>query len=66
MAQQRLRMLFCDHLNLARGKYLPAEKMTDASTRLCQGVYAVTYAKDLIPAPGGTMLEGSARYGFVL
>ncbi|MEM7208092.1 MAG: glutamine synthetase family protein [Pseudomonadota bacterium] len=58
MAKQRLRMLFCDHLNLARGKYLPAEKMTDASTRLCQGVYAVTYGKDLIPAPGSSLLEG--------
>ncbi len=58
MNSDRLRVLFCDHLSLARGKYLPANKIGDGSTRLCQGVYALTYAKDLIPAPGGALLEG--------
>ena len=27
MANDRLRLLFCDHLNIARGKYLPADKL---------------------------------------
>ena len=55
---ERLRLLFCDHLSLARGKYLPASKIGNGSSRFCQGTYAVTYDKELVPAPGGTMLEG--------
>jgi glutamine synthetase len=62
---ERLRLLFCDHLNLARGKYLPAAKMGDGSSRFCLGVYAVSYAKDLIPAPGSKMLEGLPDYDAV-
>ena len=55
---ERLRLLFCDHLSLARGKYLPASKIGNGSSRFCQGTFAVTYDKELVPAPGGTMLEG--------
>ena len=68
MNNQRLRILFCDHLSLARSKYLPADMLSDATatdessqlreSRFCQGVYALTYDKDLIPAPGSKMLEG--------
>jgi glutamine synthetase len=55
---EKLRLLFCDHLSLARGKYLPASKMGDGSSRFCQGTFALTYDKDMQPAPGSTMLEG--------
>jgi len=55
---ERLRLLFCDHLSLARGKYLPASKIGDGSSRFCQGTFAVTYDKEMQPAPGGKMLEG--------
>ncbi len=55
---ERLRLLFCDHLSLARGKYLPASKIGDGAARFCQGTFAVNYDKDLLPAPGGKMLEG--------
>ena len=55
---ERLRVLGCDHLNLARGKYLAPSKLGAGSTRLCQGVYAVTYNRDLLPSPGSKMLEG--------
>ena len=55
---ERLRILGCDHLNLARGKYLASSKLKTGSTRLCQGIYAVTYNRDLLPAPGSKMLEG--------
>lgn len=55
---ERLRLLFCDHLSLARGKYLPASKIGDGNSRFCVGTFAVTYGKDLIPAPGGMMMEG--------
>ncbi|MBZ0162078.1 MAG: glutamine synthetase family protein [Notoacmeibacter sp.] len=63
---ERLRLLFCDHLNLARGKYLPASKIGDGASRFCQSTFAVTYDKDLIPSPGSMMLDGlpdmEARY----
>lgn len=55
---ERLRLLFCDHLNIARGKYLPASKIGSGSTRACQGTFALTYDREMTPAPGGTMLEG--------
>jgi glutamine synthetase len=55
---ERLRLVFCDHLNLARSKYVPASKIGDGSSRFCQGVFANSYAKDLLPAPGSKMLEG--------
>lgn len=58
MTNERLRVLFCDHLNLARGKYLPIKKASSGSTRICQGTFGVTYDKDLIPAPGSRVLEG--------
>jgi len=55
---ERLRLLFCDHLNLARGKYLPASKIGDGSSRFCQGVFAIGYDKDLLDAPGSKMRQG--------
>jgi len=55
---ERLRLLFCDHLSLARGKYLAAGKIGDGSSRFCQGTFALTYDKEMQPAPGGKMLEG--------
>lgn len=58
MANERVRVLFCDHLNLARGKYLPGHPVSGGETRLCQGIYALTYDKDLLPAPGSKLLEG--------
>ncbi len=58
MTGERLRLLFCDHLNLARGKYLPASKMGDGASRFSQAVFGLTYGKDLIPAPGSKMLQG--------
>ena len=56
----RLRLLFCDHLNLARGKYLPSDKMkADGSSRFSQSVYGVHFDRDLLPSPGSRMLEGA-------
>ncbi|MEM7194544.1 MAG: glutamine synthetase family protein [Pseudomonadota bacterium] len=58
MAKERLRVLFCDHLNLARGKMLPGTFGDGGESRFCQGIYALTYDKDLIPVPCSTLLEG--------
>ena len=39
---ERIRVLFCDHLNLARGKYVPRALAESGTLRHCVGVYAVT------------------------
>jgi glutamine synthetase len=44
----RLRAMFCDHLSLMRGKYLPASKMKSDGTRLARPTFAVHWDKDLI------------------
>ncbi|MDE2444531.1 MAG: glutamine synthetase [Alphaproteobacteria bacterium] len=60
MNNDRLRLLFCDHLNLARGKYLPGEKMkSNGSSRFAQALFGVHFDKDLLPSPGSRMLEGA-------
>jgi glutamine synthetase len=60
MPKPRLRLLFCDHLNLARGKYLPADKMkSDGISRFAQALYGVHFDRDLLPSPGSRMLEGA-------
>ena len=55
---QRVRVLFCDHLNLARGKYLPGAMANTGIARHCIGVYALGYDREMVPAPGAMMLEG--------
>jgi glutamine synthetase len=58
MSKDRLRVLFCDHLNLARGKYLPPSQIGSGESRFCQGIYALTYDKELLPAPCSGLLDG--------
>lgn len=53
----RLRVLFCDHLNIVRGKYVPLRDK-DGGARFCRGTFGVTFDKDLIPAPGAMVMEG--------
>jgi glutamine synthetase len=54
---KRLRVLFPDHLGLARGKYIPA---AHAGTRVnhCIGTFALNFDRTMTPAPGSKMLEG--------
>ena len=54
----RIRMLFCDHLNLARGKYVPAAAATSGVSRHCLGIFALGYDREMVDAPGAMMLEG--------
>ena len=56
--KDRLRAVFCDHLSIIRGKYLPHSKIGDDSTRFCRSTFGVHYDKDLLPAPGSMMMEG--------
>jgi glutamine synthetase len=54
----RLRAVFCDHLSIMRGKYLPHSKIGDDETRFCQSTFGVHYDRDLLPSPGSKMMEG--------
>lgn len=54
----RLRAIFCDHLSLIRGKYLPASKIGDHETRFCRSTFGVHFDRDLLPSPGSMMMEG--------
>lgn len=56
--RDRLRALYCDHISIMRGKYLPAAKLADAETRFCRSTFGVHYDKDLLDAPGAMMMQG--------
>ena len=57
--KDRLRLFFCDHLSILRGKYLPGSRLgADGETRFCQSTFGVHFDKDLLPSPGSKMLEG--------
>jgi len=56
---ERLRAMFCDHLSLMRGKYLPASKLKSDGTRLARPTFSVHWDKDLIlDAPHTKCMEG--------
>lgn len=54
---RRVRMLWPDHLGLARGKYLPTRRAEHGSG-FCVTTFGLTYDRDIIPAPGAHMLDG--------
>lgn len=56
--KDRLRAIFCDHLSIIRGKYLPNSKISDGETRFCRSTFGVHFDKDLLPAPGSMMMQG--------
>lgn len=53
----RIRMLWPDHLGLARGKYVPPS-LAHKGSAFCVTTFAMAYDRDLIPAPGSYLLEG--------
>ena len=53
----RVRVLWPDHLGLARGKYLPA-RLAQRGTSHCVTVFALGYDRSMVPAPGAYLLEG--------
>ena len=55
---KRIRVLCADHLNLARGKYVPVGMAKKGEMNACIGIYAVDYKRDLINAPGSGMEQG--------
>lgn len=54
----RLRVLWPDHLGLARGKYVPAA-LADRGVRHCTGTWALGYDRNMTPdTPGSRWQEG--------
>ena len=54
---RRIRILWPDHLGLARGKYLPSTLAASGSA-FCVTTFGTTYDRDIIPARGAYLLEG--------
>lgn len=54
---ERVRLVFPDHLGLARGKYLPAH-LASKGTGHCATLYGLGYDRSMVPAPGSYLLEG--------
>ncbi|MGA9279623.1 MAG: glutamine synthetase family protein [Ilumatobacter sp.] len=55
--RSRMRILWPDHLGLARGKYLPGWRGGEG-TGFCVTTFAMGYDRDLIDAPGAHLLGG--------
>lgn len=53
----RIRMLWPDHMGLARGKYVPG-RLAHKGSGFCVTAFAGSYDRDLIDAPGGYLLGG--------
>ncbi len=56
--EEKVRVLFADQLNLARGKYIPRSYAERGQVNFCLGAYAVTYCRQLLNAPGAKMMQG--------
>lgn len=50
--QKRTRAMFCDMLNLPRGKYVPADVAANGAIGFARGAFAVSFDRDLLPIPG--------------
>lgn len=53
---ERIRVLWPDHLGLARGKYIPA-RLADRGVRHCTGVWALGYDRNMTPGTPGANME---------
>lgn len=53
----RVRLVFPDHLGLARGKYLPTHLAT-RGTGHCATIWGLGYDRSMAPAPGSYLLDG--------
>jgi glutamine synthetase len=56
-AYDRIRVLWPDHLGLARGKYLPI-RYAEQGAFHCMALFSLGYDRQMTPAPGTKMLEG--------
>ncbi|MEL7131364.1 MAG: glutamine synthetase, partial [Pseudomonadota bacterium] len=54
----RTRTLFCDLLNLPRGKFVPPDLASGGKIGFARGVFGTTFDRDLIPVPGAGVFDG--------
>lgn len=54
---RRVRVMFPDHLGLARGKYLPSH-LAPRGTGHCATLFGTAYDRSMNPVPGSYFLEG--------
>ena len=62
----RTRVMFCDMLNLPRGKYVPIDVAAGGKVGFARSVFGVTFDRDLIPVPGGGVFDGMPDMDLVL
>ena len=62
----RTRVLFCDLLNLPRGKYVPTDVAAGGRIGFARGVFGTTFDRDLIPVPGAGVFDGLPDMELVL
>ncbi|WP_299367957.1 glutamine synthetase family protein [uncultured Tateyamaria sp.] len=62
----RTRTLFCDLLNLPRGKYVPSDVAAGGKVGFARGVFGTTFDRDLIPVPGAGVFDGIPDMELVL
>ena len=62
----RTRALFCDLLNLPRGKYVPPDVAAGGDIGFARGVFGTTFDRDLIPVPGAGVFDGIPDMQLVL
>lgn len=54
----RTRAMFCDMLNLPRGKYVPVDVAAKGSVGFARGAFGVSYDRDLLTIPGIGFYDG--------
>ncbi|MDB4115827.1 MAG: glutamine synthetase family protein, partial [Planktomarina sp.] len=62
----RTRALFCDLLNLPRGKYLPPSVARSGTVGFARGAFAVSFDRDLLEVPGCGFYDGLPDMELVL
>ncbi|MEX0311315.1 MAG: glutamine synthetase, partial [Tateyamaria sp.] len=62
----RTRTLFCDLLNLPRGKFVPPDMAAGGKIGFARGVFGTTFDRDLIPVPGAGVFDGIPDMELVL
>lgn len=62
----RTRALFCDLLNLPRGKFIPPKVASGGNIGFARGVFGTTLDRDLIPVPGAGVFDGIPDMELVL
>ena len=62
----RARALFCDLLNLPRGKYVPTVVASGGYIGFARAAYAVSFDRDLLPVPGCGVHDGLPDMELVL